>query len=276
MARTAAAVIKIALAEVGYKEKASKANLTSKTANAGSGNFTKYWTDLDAVDRFYNYPKQGFEWCDGFNDWCHVKAFGVDGALYTLCQPEESAGAGCPYSYNYYKAKGRVGTAPKLGAQAFFQQKGSIVHTGVVVAFDSSTVTIVEGNASNQVKKNVYKRTDSYIYGYGYPRYDEEGDVADLEVEEKEPEEKYGKELTIKVNLLKSGHKGPQVKTVQRLLYARGIKVNGKAIAVDGDFGANTKAATITLQKQLFPNNSAEWDGAWGEKTWTAALTALW
>lgn len=264
--RTAAEVIKIALAEVGYKEKASKANLESKTANAGSGNFTKYWTDLDAVDRFYNYPKQGFEWCDGFVDWCHVKAFGVDGALYTLCQPEESAGAGCPYSYNYYKAKGRTGSVPKLGAQAFFQQNGAIVHTGLVVAFDASTVTIVEGNASNQVKKNVYKRTSSYIYGYGYPRYDADGDVAGLDVEAK-PEEKYGKELTVKVNLLKSGHTGPQVKTAQRIMYARGIKVD-----VDGEFGPDTKAATIALQKQL----GVEQDGIWGAKTWTAALTALW
>lgn len=268
MARTAAAVIKIALAEVGYKEKASKANLTSKTANAGSGNYTKYWTDLDAVSRFYNYSKQGQEWCDGFVDWCHVKAFGVDGALYTLCQPEESAGAGCPYSYNYYKAKGRTGTVPKLGAQAFFQQNGKIVHTGLVVAFDSTTVTIVEGNASNQVKKNVYKRTNTYIYRYGYPRYDAEGDV---------PVENYGKALTISVHLLKLGHEGPEVKTVQRLLSAAGIKdADGKDIVVDGVFGANTKAATITLQKQLFPENSAEWDGAWGAKTWAAALTALW
>lgn len=270
MARTAAAVIKIALAEVGYKEKASNANLTSKTANAGSGNYTKYWTDLDAISRFYNYSKQGQEWCDGFVDWCHVKAFGVDGALYTLCQPEESAGAGCLYSYNYYKAKGRTGTVPKLGAQAFCQQNGKIVHTGLVVAFDATTVTIVEGNASNQVKKNVYKRTSSYIYRYGYPRYDEEGDVENVEVEVIPAN--YGKELTVKVHQLTTGHKGPEVKTAQRILYARGL-LTGK---VDGDFGAQTKAATITLQKQLFPENSAEWDGVWGAKTWTAALTALW
>lgn len=276
MTRTAAEVIKIALAEVGYKEKASSANLTSMTANAGSGNYTKYWTDLDAVPRFYNYSKQGQEWCDGFNDWCHVKAFGVDGALYTLCQPEESAGAGVPYSYNYYKAKGRTGTTPKLGAQIFFQQSGKLVHTGVVVAFDGSTVTTVEGNTSNQVKKKTYKRTDSYIYGYGYPRYDGDGDVASVTTETK-PTESYSPELTVKVHKLQTGHTGPEVKTAQRILYARGIKgADGKAIAADGSFGANTKAATITLQKQLFPGNSAEWDGVWGSKTWTAALTALW
>lgn len=269
--RTAAAVIKIALAEVGYKEKASKANLENKTANAGSGNYTKYWTDLDAVDRFYNYPKQGQEWCDGFYDWCHVKAFGVDGALYTLCQPEESCGAGCSYSYNYYKQYGRVGTVPKLGAQAFFKQNGSFVHTGMVVAFDASTVTIVEGNASNQVKKNVYKRSNSNIV-YGYPRYDEEGDLAGLDVAAEVIPADYGKELTVKVHQIQTGHEGPEVKTAQRILYARGIKGNGKEVEVDGAFGAQTKAATITLQKQL----GIEQDGVWGTQTWTAALTKLW
>lgn len=85
--------------------------------------------------------------------------------------------------------------------------------------------------------------------------------------------ENYGSELTVTVNLLKSGHTGAQVKTVQRILYARGIKgADGKAISVDGDFGSNTKAATITLQKQL----GVDADGIWGNDTWTAALTALW
>ena len=35
-------VLKIALAEVGYLEKRSNADLDSKTANAGSNNYTKY------------------------------------------------------------------------------------------------------------------------------------------------------------------------------------------------------------------------------------------
>ena len=39
-------VIEIALKEVGYLEKRSNKNLNSKTANAGSNNYTKYWNDL--------------------------------------------------------------------------------------------------------------------------------------------------------------------------------------------------------------------------------------
>ena len=41
-AMTAANLIKIAAAEIGYKEKASNSNLDDKTANAGSNNWTKY------------------------------------------------------------------------------------------------------------------------------------------------------------------------------------------------------------------------------------------
>ena len=39
-------VVKIALAEVGYKEKASNSQLDNPTANAGSNNYTKYARDL--------------------------------------------------------------------------------------------------------------------------------------------------------------------------------------------------------------------------------------
>ena len=39
----------IALAEVGYLEKASNAQLDDKTANAGKKNFTKYARNMKAV-----------------------------------------------------------------------------------------------------------------------------------------------------------------------------------------------------------------------------------
>lgn len=40
------ALIATAKAEIGYLEKRSNANLDDKTANAGSGNYTKYWRDI--------------------------------------------------------------------------------------------------------------------------------------------------------------------------------------------------------------------------------------
>lgn len=57
----AAKMVSVALAEVGYLEKKSASNLDSKTANAGSNNYTKYgkWYGLD-----------GQPWCDMFVSWC--------------------------------------------------------------------------------------------------------------------------------------------------------------------------------------------------------------
>ena len=42
-------IVTIALAEVGYWEKASNASLDDKTANAGAANWTKYARDLAAA-----------------------------------------------------------------------------------------------------------------------------------------------------------------------------------------------------------------------------------
>ena len=117
------AVLNVARAELGYHEKASNAYLDDKTANSGSGNFTKYARDLDALGFFYNGPKQGFAYCDVGVDWCFVKAYGVEAALELLCQPRYSAGAGCYYSAMYYKQRGQFygpGTVPQPGDQIFF------------------------------------------------------------------------------------------------------------------------------------------------------------
>ena len=45
-------ILDLAQSEIGYKEKRNNAQLDDKTANAGSGNWTKYARDLDAVTNF--------------------------------------------------------------------------------------------------------------------------------------------------------------------------------------------------------------------------------
>ena len=59
MKKRASDVIAIALAEVGYKEKASNSQLDDKTANAGSNNYTKYARDLKNAG-YYNGNKNGY------------------------------------------------------------------------------------------------------------------------------------------------------------------------------------------------------------------------
>ena len=175
-------VIKIARAEVGYLEKASNKNLDSKTANAGSKNYTKYARDLDKIAGFYNGRKQGYAWCDVFADWCFVKAFGAAAAKKLLCQPDKSLGAGCEYSMRYYKNKNQLYTSPKAGDQIFFKDaNGDVIHTGIVYKVDNTYVYTVEGNTSSSsgvvanggcVREKKYKLSYNRIAGYGRPAYD--------------------------------------------------------------------------------------------------------
>ena len=138
MAYTAKRLIEIAEAEVGYLEKATNSNLDSKTANAGSGNYTKYARDLHAAG-YYNGNKNGYAWCDVFNDWCHYIAAGKNAkeAQRVICQTGD-LGAGCVYSAQYYRNAGRFYTSPKVGDQIFFGGKGDESHTGIVYKVDAS------------------------------------------------------------------------------------------------------------------------------------------
>ena len=164
-------IVTIALAEVGYWEKASNASLDDKTANAGAANWTKYARDLAAAG-YYNGNKNGYAWCDVFVDWCFFKAYGAVEGQRIQCQ-SGPLGAGCIFSAQYYQQKGRYDRNPKVGDQVFFQSGGEIGHTGIVVEVTDSTIVTVEGNSSDQVKKNTYNRSNSYIAGYGHPLYGE-------------------------------------------------------------------------------------------------------
>ena len=250
----AAKVVSIALAEVGYREKATNASLDDPAANAGSGNWTKYARDLAAAG-YYNGSKNGFAWCDVFVDWCFYKAFGPD-AQRIQCQTGP-LGAACPYSAGYYRAQGRYDGSPQVGDQIFFRQNGALVHTGIVAEVTAAQIVTVEGNSSDRVAKRTYARTDGSIDGYGHPRYGGEPSPA---------------AVTVALSALTSGSTGPQVKTVQRILYSYGVKgADGKAIAVDGEFGPNTAHAVRLLQGKL----GLAADGAVGADTWRSMLTEL-
>lgn len=176
-------VIAIAKAEEGYLEKKSNENLDSKTANAGSKNYTKYARDLDKLG-FYNGKKNGVAWCDIFVDWCFVQAYGLENAQKLTFQKigKSNSGAGCKYSRNYYKNNGRLFDKPQPGDQIFFYASDlkDIAHTGLVVNVDSTYVYTVEGNTSSEsgvvanggcVREKKYKLNFNRIAGYGRPDY---------------------------------------------------------------------------------------------------------
>ena len=285
-------VIDIALAEVGYLEKATYDQLDDKTANAGKKNYTKYARDL-AKFPFFNGSKKGVAWCAVYVCWCFVEAFGEDAARKLLCQPasaKSNYAAGCRYARNYFKAKGQLHDTPQPGDQIFFysKDKKSISHTGLVYKVDGSKVYTVEGNTSGAsgviangggVCKKSYSLTYSRLAGFGRPAYGEKTaevpPAAPAEKVDQEPAQSSGgatagqgggKIVTIELNTLRNGSNGAQVRTLQRLLNARGYSCG----SVDGDFGANTENAVKKFQKA----KGLTADGIVGKDTWTALLTA--
>ncbi len=175
-------LIAVAQVEIGYLEKATNSNLDDHTANAGSGNYTKYARDLDAIG-WYNGAKQGYAWCACFVAWCMQAAFGVETALAMTYQSLGGYGASCTFLQTYYKSAGQFHTTPQVGDQILFTSDGgnSCYHTGLVYAVNDTTVYTVEGNTSSAsgvvenggaVAAKSYSLTYSKIAGYGRPNYD--------------------------------------------------------------------------------------------------------
>lgn len=170
------AVINIALAEVGYLEKASGVNLYNKTANAGNKNYTKYGYEMNKIyPAVMDYPAY---WCDSFVDWCFYKAFDVCNAKKVLCGDFDDYTIA---SAQLYKNKGAWHTSkPQRGDQIFFTNGKRICHTGLVYKVDSKYIYTVEGNTSDgtavvpnggAVCKKKYILNNSRIAGYGRPLY---------------------------------------------------------------------------------------------------------
>ena len=264
MAYTASKLIEIAMAEIGYHEKATNANLDSKTANSGNKNFTKYGRDLFNAE-FFNGNKNGFDWCAQFPTWCVWKLTGKNKKKteYILCVGGELS-AGCGFALKYYKSAGRFDKNPKVGDQIFFKytnDNSTADHTGIVVRVTDSLVETIEGNSGNEVKRKAYQRTDKTIIGYGHPRYDAE------------PEKTVTKEVkivNIEMPILRKGSTGDAVKTLQRLLrQLQYVNLDGKTLLiVDGNFGSNTEAAVKRWQQKHL--NGV--DGIVGIKTWNKLL----
>lgn len=64
--------------------------------------------------------------------------------------------------------------------------------------------------------------------------------------------------------VLNMGATGMHVRTAQGVLIARGYKVD-----VDGEFGADTRAKTLAMQKAY---GAEDIDGSWGPETWTIGI----
>ena len=153
----------IALSQVGYKEKKSNKDLDSKTANAGSGNYTKYgkWYGLNPAP-----------WCCMFVSWCANEA----GILGTLIPKYKGAGTG----YNWFKNRNQLTMKPKAGDIGFLKptkKSATSSHTFIVYKVDGNIIATIEGNENNGVVQIHRKLTDKNILGFGSVKYPKEKDI---------------------------------------------------------------------------------------------------
>lgn len=153
----AAKLLKIAKAEVGYRE--------GRNANGSYNNDQKYSDQVKGLEW-----SDRMAWCQTFQAWLAMKA---GSAAY------EPKTASCWSAVNWFRQRGRFSWYPAIGAQVFFGANGSS-HVGRVYQYDADYIWTVEGNTNNNGSaegNGVYlrkrARRDSYTYGYGLPEFPE-------------------------------------------------------------------------------------------------------
>lgn len=161
---------------------------------------------------------------------------------------------------------------PKSGDLLFYdfddngvgENTGGTDHIGIVEKVEGNTITVIEGNYSNSVKRKSIKVNGRYIRGYGVPKYDAEP-VVDKPVVE-QPKTTKTEVCTVEVKVLRKGAKGDNVKALQILLIGRGYSCG--SYGADGDFGTATYNAVKAFQKA----KGLSVDGVCGPKTWNKLL----
>lgn len=154
-----------ALSQLDYHEGNSKSDFGGKNS-AGSKNYTEYNRAMGTIGGSYSYA-----WCAAFVSWCLDVAGAKDsaGGKFTSCTlwVEKLRELGL------YSTRAS-GYTPKAGDLIFFRSAGvsrASDHVGIVRFVKGGRVYTVEGNSSNKVALHDYALTDTYIVGYGKPKY---------------------------------------------------------------------------------------------------------
>lgn len=257
------AVIGIAEEEIGYLEKRSNSQLDSKTANAGSGNYTKYWRDT--------YPQyQGQPWCADFVSWCFMKAFGLDNAKKLLKH----------WPYVYCPTLGSLFTKyanPQVGDIVIFYRNGTFAHTGIVTKVSGDQFWTIEGNTSGAsgiiengggvCAKSYY---NSQLPGTKFcrPDYSIVAEAGTTEKPNKSTDTPTtGGNYMFETQTVQAGSTGLSVLLLQEIMKARGFKgKDGKELELDRSAGTNTIYALTQYQKSR--GGYLEVDGICGPATW--------
>lgn len=233
--------------EEGYLEKASSANLDSKTANAGYNNYTKYWRDI-ADWGLGNYQAQ--YWCAGFVHWCFVTAFGLAKAKSLLLHAPYIS---CQTLADKSNSAGRRYTSPQAGDVVIFWNGSRFRHTGYVITVSSTTFTTIEGNTSSGssvvangggVYQKSYNTANATKTGHRFHRPDYTGILGTVSSES-------GTNNIGTTNNSKTANIGTGQKWLNAE-YAKQIKeFCGALLIVDGAYGVFTRAACLAVFKDV-------------------------
>ena len=243
-------LIEEAVKEIGYLEKKSNKDLDSKTGNAGSANFTKYWRDVAP-------SLQGSYWCACFISWIFMTAFGLEKAKKLLLHWPYIT---CQAAYEEFKAVGRCFTKPKAGDIVVFWNGHRMHHTGLVISVSGTTFTTIEGNTSGGntvvpngggVAKKTYNIAGSVSAGHRFlrPDYRISAETKDcsktveiwqifINNEYKDVLKKYGYK-----KLATDGDFGQKSKAAALLIWKYIVKQKGVKIIMNEKYGSNCKAA---------------------------------
>lgn len=142
-------------------------------------------------------------------------------------------------------------------------------HVGIVESVTGGLITVIEGNRANSVSERTLVVGARYIRGYGLPDFArwaaQHGDQTAPATPVSAPAPKNTKEVP-KMEMLRKGSKGYQVKVLQLLLILNGCSCG--AAGADGDFGVATDAAVRRFQQA----KRLEIDGIVGPITWATLL----
>ena len=227
------ALIAVAKNEIGYLEKATNAQLDSKTANAGYNNYTKYWRDI--------YPAyQGQPWCACQISWDMMTAFGLETAKKLL---KHWPYVYCPTMANLFTLYAN----PQVGDIVIFKHNGVFTHTGLVIKVQGDQFWTIEGNTSSAsgivpnggciCQKTYY---NSQLPGTKFCR----PDYSIVTSIKSDFSTNTSTTVTTK-NWIEYGDRGNNVKTLQTKLNKVGYKIE-----VDGICGNATVSAIKDFQKK--------------------------
>ena len=257
-------VLGIAEEEIGYLEKKNNSKLDSKTGNAGSANYTKYWRDIKP-------SYQGQPWCAAFISWCFMKAFGLDNAKKLLKH----------WPYVYCPTLGVLfvkNANPKVGDIVIFKYGGTFTHTGFVTKVTGDRFWTIEGNTSGAsgivangggvCQKSYY---NSNLPGTKFCTPDYSIVLSADKDETDKTTNPEGGSYMFNPETVKAGDKNTSVLLLQEILRARGFKgKNGKALKLTWTADVNTIYALKAYQESR--KEVLEVDGICGSATWKDLL----